>query len=173
MRKTGILIAILLLFQMSCEEITPQFPDEPEIDYQGFSLYISVDLLGNKSLMGQLSFKFTDGDGNVGLHPVADSVNKNLADTLKYNFFLQLYDYNRATYEYEMVPEEEGGELKYRIPYLDNQPLSGTIELEIAYPLIVHDTIFYTFYIYDRDFNRSNIDTTEVIILSGIDLEEV
>ena len=47
------------------------------------------------------------------------------------------------------------------------------MDLQIYYPVIVHDTIFYTFYIYDRDLNRSNMDTTEVIVLSGIDLDEV
>jgi len=38
--------------------------------------------------------------------------------------------------------------------------------------VIVTDTFFYTFYIYDRDYNRSNLDTTDVIVLTGIDLEE-
>ena len=28
------------------------------------------------------------------------------------------------------------------------------------------------FHIFDRDYNRSNTDTTDVIVLSGIDLEE-
>ena len=46
------------------------------------------------------------------------------------------------------------------------------MDLEISYPVIKYDTIFYTFYIYDRDYNRSNTDTTEVIVLSGIDLDE-
>ena len=46
------------------------------------------------------------------------------------------------------------------------------MDLEITYPVIKYDTIYYTFYIYDRDFNRSNTDTTDVIVLSGIDLEE-
>ena len=170
MRRAFATIGIILLLGVSCNKITPEYPDEPIIDYQNFSLFIAVDPLGNKSLTGQLSFKFTDGDGNVGLHPIADSFSVYMADTVKYNFFLQLYDLQG--YEYVKVPEEDGGELKYRIPYLDNQPLSGTIDLEISYPVIVHDTIFYTFYIYDREFNRSNTDTTEVIVLSGIDLEE-
>ncbi len=163
-------IVALWLFLVSCEKITPVYPDEPVIDYQGFSLYITLDELNNKTLIGQLSFKFTDGDGNIGLQPLPDSSGLNLPDTLKYNFFLQLYDLKG--YEYEKVSEEEGGILKYRIPYLDNQPLSGTLDLEISYPLIVHDTIYYTFYIYDRDFNRSNTDSTEVIVLSGINLDE-
>jgi len=166
----SILVVVLLLF--SCERITPEYPDEPVIEYQTFSLYITVDELNNKTLVGQLTFEFTDGDGNVGLPPLPpDTSGVNWPDTLKYNFFLQLYDLNG--YDYEKVPEEEGGILKYRIPYLDKQPLSGTIDLDISYPVIIHDTIFYTFYIFDRDYNRSNTDTTEVIVLSGIDLDEL
>ncbi len=171
MQKTGSILLIVLFLVVSCDKITPEFPDEPVIDYQGFGLFISVDQLGNKILVGQLTFDFTDGDGNLGLYPLSDSSGINLPDTVKYNFFLQLYDLKN--YDFEKVPEEEGGILKYRIPYLDKQPLKGTMDLEISYPVILHDTIFYTFYIYDRDYNRSNVDTTDVIILSGIDLEEI
>lgn len=171
MRNIASFIFVLVLLLFSCERITSEYPDEPVIDYQTFSLYITVDELNNKTLVGQLSFKFTDGDGNLGLPPLQDDSGVDLPDTVKYNFFLQLYDLKG--YEYEKVPEEEGGILKYRIPYLDKQPLSGTIDLDISYPVIIHDTIFYTFYIYDRDFNRSNTDTTEVIVLSGISLDEL
>jgi hypothetical protein len=74
--------------------------------------------------------------------------------------------------------QQSGGNFRHRVeevcfPYLDNQPLSGVIDLEISYPVILYDTIFYTFYIFDRDFHRSNTDTTEVIVLSGIDLNEI
>jgi hypothetical protein len=170
MRRT-IIISGLIWLTISCQEIDPQYPDEPVIDYQSFSLYITIDELNNKTLVGQLSFDFTDGDGNVGLHELADTTGLNMPDTLKYNFFLQLY--NLEGYEYVKVPADKGGELKYRIPYLDNKPLSGTIDLEISYPVILYDTIFYTFYIFDRELNRSNTDTTDVIVLSGIDLDEI
>ena len=159
-----------LLLVISCNEIDPVYPDEPKVDYQGFGLFISVDVLGNKTLMGQLTFDFTDGDGNIGMLPLVDTTDLNLPDTLKYNFFLQLYDLQG--YEYVKIPDEDGGVLKYRIPYLNKQPLSGTMDLQISYPVIKYDTIYYTFYIFDRDFNRSNTDTTDVIVLSGIDLEE-
>ena len=163
------LLGVLLLL-FSCNKIDPVYPDEPVIDYQGFSLFISIDGLGNKTLMGQLTFDFTDGDGNLGLPPLVDTTELNLPDTVKYNFFLQLYDLQ--DFDFVKIPEDDGGFLKYRIPYLDKQPLSGIMDLEISYPIIKHDTIYYTFWIYDRDYNKSNVDTTEVIILSGIDLEE-
>ena len=171
MRNITSSIIIVLLLMAGCEKITPEYPDEPVIDYQGFSLYITVDELNNKTLVGRLTFGFTDGDGNVGLPPLTDSLGISIPDSVKYNFFLQLYDLQG--YEYEKVPEEDGGLLKYRIPYLDNQPLSGTIDLDIYYPLIIHDTIYYTFYINDRDHNISNTDSTEVIVLSGINLDEI
>ena len=159
-----------LLLTISCNEITPVYPDEPVIDYEGFGLYISIDQLGNRTLVGQLTFGFTDGDGNIGLEALVDTSDLSLPDTVKYNFFLQLYDLQG--YEYVKVPDENGGVLKYRIPYLDKQPLSGTMDLQISYPVIKYDTIYYTFWIYDRDYNRSNTDTTDVIVLSGIDLGE-
>jgi len=164
-------ILFLLLPVLSCNQIDPVYPDEPVVDYQRFGLFIVVDQLGNKTLMGQLTFDFTDGDGNLGLPPLEDTLDLNLPDTVKYNFFLQLYDLQG--YTYVKIPDEQGGILKYRIPYLDKQPLKGTMDLEISYPVIKHDTIFYTFYIFDRDFNRSNTDTTDVIVLSGIDLDEI
>jgi hypothetical protein len=171
MRTKIAIISLAILAISSCNQIDPVYPDEPVIDYQGFGLYIAVDQLGNKNLMGQLTFDFTDGDGNLGLPPLVDTSDLSLPDTIKFNFFLQLYDLQ--DFEYVQIPDEEGGVLKYRIPYLDKQPLKGTMDLEISYPVIKYDTIFYTFYIYDRDFNRSNTDTTDVIVLSGIDLEEI
>jgi hypothetical protein len=165
---TSILFSALLLM-ISCNDIDPVYPDEPVVDYQGFGLFITVDGLGNNTLVGQLTFDFTDGDGNIGLPPLVDTTDLNVPDTVKFNFFLQLYDLQN--YEYVPIPEEDGGILKYRIPYLNKQPLTGTMDLEIFYPIIIYDTIFYTFYIFDRDFNRSNIDSTDVIVLSGIDLD--
>lgn len=170
MRRFIPLLFSVLLLMISCNKITPVYPDEPVVDYQGFGLYISIDGLGNTTLIGQLTFDFTDGDGNLGLPPLVDTTELNLPDTVKYNFFLQLYDLQG--YEYVEIPDEDGGLLKYRIPYLDKQPLSGTMDLEIYYPVIIYDTIYYTFHIFDRDYNRSNTDTTDIIVLSGINLEE-
>ena len=57
-------------------------------------------------------------------------------------------------------------------PYLNKQPTRVPWTWIFRIPVIVHDTIFYTFYIVDRNFNQSNTDTTDVIVLSGIDLED-
>ena len=168
--KAAILLSALFLM-ISCGDGDPVYPDEPVVDYQGFGLYIITDQLGNNSLVGQLTFDFTDGDGNLGLLPLLDTTDLNVPDTVKYNFFLHLHDLQG--YDWIEIPEEDGGILKYRIPFLKKKPLSGTMNLEISYPIIKYDTIFYTFYIYDRDYNRSNIDSTDIIVLSGIDLNDL
>ena len=92
MRPIIVAILFLLLPVISCNQIDPVYPDEPVVDYQGFGLFIAVDQLGNKNLMGQLTFDFTDGDGNIGLLPLIDTMELNMPDTVKFNFFLQLYD---------------------------------------------------------------------------------
>ena len=170
MRKIGYIIGFVLTLLVSCEEIAPEYPIEPVVDYQSFGFFILVDELGNKNLVGRLTFDFTDGDGNVGLYPITDTSSLNEPDSVKFNFFLQVYELKG--YEYLPIPDEEGGILKYRIPPLDKQPTKGIMDLDIYYPVIVTDTFFYTFYISDRDYNRSNLDTTDVIVLTGIDLEE-
>jgi len=162
---------ILLIFAaiFSCTREDMKYSDIPEIDYQSFSLYYQIDSFGQKWLSGDLLFDFTDGDGNIGFKPLLDTLGIGLPDTLLYNLFLQLYDYQEGVFV--EVPEDKGGFYKYRIPYLDKQPLTGSISIKIDYPTIVYDTIFYTFYLYDRSFNKSNVDTTDVAIFTGLDSE--
>jgi hypothetical protein len=166
--KKSIVLGLLMIAVLSCEQVIPVYPDEPVVEYESFGFFISEDQLGNRTLIGRLAFEFTDGDGNLGLPELPQNTDPDLPDSIKYNFFLQLYDLQG--FEYVKVPAEDGGVLKYRIPELDKNPTSGLMELDISYPIIVHDTIFYTFYIFDRDLNRSNTDSTDVQVLSGIDL---
>lgn len=170
MKRIRFTFWIGLMLLASCDEVTETYPDEPVVDYQTFGIYISEDALGNQVAIGRLTFNFTDGDGNLGLLPLEENSNPLLPDSKKYNFYLQLYDLQG--YEFVKIPESEGGILKYRIPFLAKQPTKGVMDLDITYPLIVHDTIFYTFYIVDRTLNHSNTDTTDVIVLSEIDLNE-
>ncbi len=160
MKKIAVILVLIsgLLYQCQEPEV---YPDEPIIDYEHFFLYVSINSLDQEVLTGQLNFSFTDGDGNIGFEP--DTSTADIPDSIRYNLFLQMYDLQDG--DYVEVPDEEGGYLKYIIPYLDKQPLQGTISVTIEYPIIEFDTVFYTFFLYDRDMNRSNTDTTDVRIL--------
>ena len=167
MKKTAIILILLTATFRQCQDL-PEYPDVPAINFEYFQLYITTNSLEQEVLTGKMNFSFTDGDGNVGFDQWPDSVALSLPDTQRYNLFLQVHDYQDN--QFVKIPEEDGGVLKYIVPYLDKQPLSGTISVTIEYPIIRYDTIFYTFYMYDRDFNKSNTDTTRQLILSGIEL---
>lgn len=167
MKKVSVILIFLVISLNQCQE-TPVYPDYPIISYENFFLYISINSLEQEVVTGKLNFSFTDGDGNIGFYPRPDTLLISLPDTQKYNLFLQLYDMNDD--EFVQVPEEDGGYLKYIIPYMDKQPLSGTVSVTIEYPIIKYDTIFYTFFLYDRDFKKSNTDTSEIRILTGLEV---
>lgn len=166
MKKIYLILILLIISLNQCYE-PPVYPDIPSINFENFYLYWSVNSLNQKVLTGKLNFSFTDGDGNIGFEPWPDTVAITLPDTQRYNLFLQLYDVQKNNYH--LIPEEEGGYLKYIIPYLDKEPLSGTISVTIEYPILKYDTIFYSFFLFDRDYNRSNLDSTWVVDLSLAD----
>ncbi|MCA1747356.1 MAG: hypothetical protein LC655_06640, partial [Bacteroidales bacterium] len=80
MRKSYIIMILLAVSTYQCQEL-PEYPDVPLINYENFALYINTNNLGQEVLTGKLNFSFTDGDGNVGLHPWPDTVAINLPDT--------------------------------------------------------------------------------------------
>ena len=168
MKKRVVFILLTVTLLLACKRNDEIYSDIPEIDFQSFTLYYEIDSLAQRKLSGDLVFDFTDGDGNIGLNPIQDTMGIGLPDTLKYNLFLQLHDYQGG--QFIKIPEEKGGFYKYRIPYLDKKPLTGSIAIKIDYPTIVYDTIFYSFYLYDRLFNRSNTDSTGIIIFTGIEM---
>lgn len=165
----NILLVLLLamIISSACEEVV-SYPDIPQIDYQSFTLFSTTDVLGNKILIGKLNFDFTDGDGNLGLDQ-PDSLN--IPDSLIYNLYLNLYEKKGADFQ----KKETNSYLNFRIPLIEkigsNKTLSGNITVDLEYKTLEYDTIFYSFYIVDRDFNASNVDSTDLLIFTGISLE--
>lgn len=162
MKKTLVILFILsfIIGLEQCEK-TIEFPETPSIEYKAFRFYSDTDALGNVYLVGQLEFDFKDGDGDIGLNQPDTSIT---ADSMKYNLFLSLYDYQEGVF----VKIEELDALQYRMPFIEQQGqtqfLEGTVTVDLEYKVINYDTIFYTFYIMDRAYNRSNTDTTDILV---------
>jgi len=167
MQKIAASLFLISSFIAGCGEIV-SYPDTPVIDYKSFALYRTTDELGNSIFLGKMDIGFTDGDGDVGLEQPDSAA---IADSLKFNFFTTMYTMKNGVSE--KVPGI-AGEQNFRIPYIErkgqNKTLTGTITIEFEYKLIVYDTIFYTFYMSDRQFHRSNTDTSELLIFTGLDL---
>lgn len=172
--KIGLFLFSLAIFFAACEEIKT-YPEIPSVDYQSFSLYATIDALGNKILLGKLEFEFTDGDGDLGLEqPELDNPSDSLPpDSLIYNLYLSLYEKNDTGF----AKTEDINSLNFRVPYIErvgqNKTLKGRITIDLEYKVIEYDTFFYTFYIVDRQFNKSNVDSTDILIFTGIDLDSL
>lgn len=146
-----------------CEEIK-SYPEIPTVKYvPPFGIDTATDDLGNEIVIGKLKFDFTDGDGDLGLEqPESDT----LADSLIYNLYLNVFEKNDTGFAYV----EDISNLNFRIPYIEregqNKTLIGTVTIDLEYKTFEYDTIFYTFYIVDRQMNRSNVDSTEVLVFT-------
>ncbi len=142
-------------------------PDEPKIKFKSFILDRKTDVLNNEILTGELRFEFEDGDGDIGFEAPADSINQ--PDSLLYNLFLTIHE--KVNGQYREVDTSKLETLPYyRLPPLDregqNKTLKGEIMVEIQYLVIEYDTLKYTFFIMDRAFHRSNVDTTSEIVFA-------
>ena len=161
--KILILIITVLLSGLSCKKIE-SLPEIPSISFKSFILIDTTDVLGNEGKIGELTFDFEDGDGDIGLTQ-PDSLS---ADSSNFNLFFTLF--SKTDGEFIEVSENDlETPLNYRIPYIkkegQNKALKGEIQIDFIYLLFEYDTIKYSFFIVDRALHKSNIETTPEIAI--------
>src|SRR5512135_1011364 len=104
-----IILALLAIAIYSCTDIK-SLPAEPRIKFTSFTVFDTVDILGNTAKGGRLKFYFEDGDGDVGLPP-PEGVN-----TDSTNLYLTLFRMTNG-----VVTRAPGNDplnpSDYRIPY--------------------------------------------------------
>ena len=161
--KILILLITLLLSGLSCKKIE-SLPEIPSISFKSFILIDTIDALGNEGKIGELTFDFEDGDGDIGLtQPDSLSV-----DSTNFNLFFTLF--GKIDGEFIEVSENDlETPLNYRIPYIEkegqNKTLIGEIQVDFIYLLFEYDTIKYSFFIVDRALHKSNVETTPEIAM--------
>jgi hypothetical protein len=169
LRRIFYIMVIMALVLSGCP-VPKTLPDVPRVEFKSFILDYKINALNQEILTGTLTFDFEDGDGDIGFEAYEDSIN--MPDTLKYNLFLTLHE--RVNGKYRVVDTSElGSPPFYRIPPLDregqNKTLKGEISVDIEYFTIDYDTLRYSFYLMDRAFHRSNVDTTNEIIFTNLE----
>ncbi len=163
---------ILMLLLAFCSG-PQQYPDEPQIEFKQLILFDTVDLLGNKIKDVKLVFSIIDGDGNIGLKD-SDTTGIHDPDSLYHNdFFTILYEIKGD--DTLKIPDEK--QRNFRIPYIEPQGQVKTLMadiftiIEFSYSSgneLPYDTVFFDFYIVDRDFHISNVERTVTIRLDTI-----
>ncbi len=163
-RAVYIIFAAVVIMAGSCKHID-NLSDVPAIEFRTFTLFDTVDILGNPAKAGTLEFSFEDGDGDLGLDaPVQPGIDPSS------NLFLRLY--RKTGNSFELAgPSDPLYPSEYRIPYLEpggqNKILKGTIDVTLIYFLYsVTDTLYYDFWIKDRGGHESNTAATCVFVLS-------
>jgi len=162
-RYFPILIAVLVFSIFSCRKIE-KLPPEPTVEFRSFSVFDTVDILGNPARAGKLTFYFEDGDGDLGL-PDPDTTGTMASS----NLFLQLF--RQTGGEFVLVPITDPlYPSEYRIPFMEtpgqNKIMRGTIDVTLIYFFYNDtDTLYYDFWIRDRSGHDSNTATTCVVIL--------
>lgn len=161
---------LISLLVFSCRK--PQnYSEIPEIGYKSFTVRDTTDLLGNNGLVGELTFTFVDGDGDLGLHEPdvepGDTIDPE--DPEYTNLFFTLYVMKNGILT---IPDDIKIPLNYRIPYMEPEgqdpSLKGEIKVEFLYILFKYDTLLYDFYITDRAKNESNLESTPLIVLPKV-----
>jgi len=153
MRKIGITILSIFIF-FACEK-EEEYPVIPEIDFTSFNV-IPGD--GQSTIAeGILVFSFVDGDGNIGFFGNDTSANPN------FDVFITEFTKRNSTFEYYR-------EHRYWLPYFEEgiyrKSIKGSIDIYLPRTILSPDTVYYEFYITDRDGNESNVETTPEIIYS-------
>ncbi len=154
-------ILLSLVAFASCGKLE-SLPPEPYIEYTSFTVFDTLDQLGNQVRSGRLKFYFEDGDGDVGLNAPEGTEE---ADTI--NLFIELLRMEDGVTN--PAPEIDPYRVKgFRIPYMErvgrNKILRGDISVDFSYyENSAEDSIIYDFYIRDRKGNLSNTESTSVI----------
>ena len=162
MRKSiSIFLILFVLVSVLVQSCKPEeeYPDEPTVKFKDF-YFSDTTLLGNQVKRGTLTFSFTDGDGDIGFDTVQPRQNTIFMTKykMKNNILSQMDLLVDLNYFVERI---YGDDTKHAI--------SGDIKIEDLneYAMSFGDTIMYKFYIVDRAGNRSNTDSTGLIVIGN------
>ena len=156
-----LLVPLLLALLLSACRRHEKYPVEPYIEFVSLETIDDPD----NAMDVRLTFKFQDGDGDIGLDDNDIQSPFDTSSIYYYNCFISYFEKQNG----EFVKVELPSSLNMRIPRLsDNVPesMSGEITLDLyaKNPFSPYDTIRYELYIVDRALNHSNTITTSEYI---------
>lgn len=155
MKNIGLCILSIFTF-VCCKSNYPEYDETPTVEFN--SAYTTIDSSDKKI---KFNFMLYDGDGNFGLDN-KDTVVP-YVDSFQQNFYAFPH----------FVENGQNKELPYnfsfRIPRLrpdgDEKFIkaSVTIDMYLSKTAFPYDSVFFTYFVYDRDLNKSNVDTSSLI----------
>ena len=160
-------LAASLLF--ACKKLKETYPVEPEIEFKSFFAYDKYNAL--------VVYKFTDGDGDIGLKPEDTIGDFNKNSIYYYNLYIKTYYKNsQGVFKDTLIFDTQtnkidSGLIRQRIQFIENTTKDSYLRGEIQISLngyrqsINHKIVKYKIYMYDRAKNKSNvIETPELVV---------
>ncbi len=157
-----------MLMVFACQKPT-QYSDIPYIEFVSFVLKDTIDNpeLQNPVKMGILKFSFVDGDGDIGLRQEDTVPPFDTSSVYFYNLYFDMYEIKNGKINQVDLPFSLNFRTPYVVPAGQNKTLKGWILTEFTYNFpLQYDSIYYTFYIYDRAQHMSNIASTDTIVIT-------
>lgn len=156
-----------MLFSCKKEQ---EYPVIPVIEYKEF-------LYTPSSSYGYFVFKFTDGDGDIGLRQTDKYPPYDPESYYYNNFHICIYEringnYQPLTVFNDSTQKNDTISFPYRIPYIEpisaNGSLKGELETKIdvglMLPYLHSDTLQFEAFLFDRKLHKSNVIRTPDII---------
>ncbi len=166
-------LAVLLSFGglMACSpDNEPEFSPIPELTFKEY-IFNREENNGILEDSYTLIFEYIDGDGDIGMPDTMEWLSRK--DSLKHVLFIDFFekDANGLFKRKACALGADTTAKKYRLPNItppgNNKAIKGEMEIKVLpcpIPLDTTKTIKYSFYLYDRALNKSNvIETPEII----------
>lgn len=154
---------------LGCKKIEV-YPDEPKLTFKSVIVKDSSDILDNPIKHVKLVFEVIDGNGDIGLSETDTTGPFHRDSQYYYNLFIK---------EYEKIGEDfiEVENINFpryfRIPDLTPPGQNKTLKAEISVEMEYHfsdanplkfSEFKYFYYLVDRALNKSNEDTSTLVI---------
>lgn len=158
-----VLLVLALSVWSGCLE-REEFPNEPRLEYIGFVAYPSP--VSQADSIGFVRFRFTDGDGDLGLNPGDTLGDFAPGQTYYHNLFVRYFEKQNGEYV-EFIPVFPfHSRFRSLTPTGGDKSLQGIMDVGVfARPGVQVDTVRYEIFIVDRALNHSDTIVTEDILL--------
>jgi hypothetical protein len=149
LRLLGMVCVCVLL--VACKPNVP-YSVIPEItEFVSFVPDTTELIVGQRPIFGNLTFRFTDGDGDVGSNSQNDDP----------NFFVNYYE--KTDGKFILTTNSP---ISSRLPQLSEQVQEAiSVQLSLKVEIGPADTMCMEFYLKDRAGNQSNKMTTPTIVI--------
>lgn len=164
MKIIYILIIAFSLIWVSCKKPV-KYSEIPDIKFLSIPIKDTIDKLQNPVKRATLTYYLIDGNGDIG-YKDGDTLPPYDTSSIHYNnLFIEMYELKDGIYSLVDLALPFNFRTSYIEPIGQNKTIKCTIyaDIDVLSPPN-WDSVRFDFYMYDRALNKSNIETTGLVV---------